>query len=319
LAELLGSLSHDSVNRFLLRERYEAKDLFDEIKPYINLVGGILSVDDTVADKPYSNPEKAELIGYFWSGKHHQVFKGINIITLYYRDPDGKSVPINYRIYDHLEGKTKNDYFREMLEEVASWGLKPLLVTGDSWYASLENLKFLRKKEVGFLFGIAKDRTVSPQPHHYTQVQNLEIPEQGLVTHLKGFGFVKLFRTVFKNEDDRHYILYFPESQELEQTTRQHFQHFHDIHWGIESYHRATKQVCSLERFRVRDTQAIKTHIFCAVRAFTQLEFMRVENLISNWYEVQRNLFKEVIREYILENRAKPLTANTHDCLPVNA
>jgi hypothetical protein len=319
LADILGDLSHDSVNRFLLRERYEPKDLFDEIQAYINLVGGILSVDDTVVDKPYSNPEKAELIGYFWSGKHRQVVKGINIVTLYYRDPEGKSLPINYRIYDYLEEKTKNDYFREMFEEVVSWGLKPSLVTGDSWYASLENLKFLKKKEVGFLFGIAKDRTVSPQPHHYTQVQNLEIPEQGLVTHLKGFGFVKLFRTVLKNEDDRHYILYFPESQELEQTTRQDFQTFHDMHWGIESYHRATKQICSLERFRVRDTQAIKTHIFCAIRAFTRLEFMRVENLISNWYELQRNLFKEVLRKYIMDNRAKPLRAITHDCLPVNA
>jgi len=132
LAEILGNLSHDSINLFLLRERYEPKDLFEEIKPYINLVGGILSVDDTVADKPYSNPTKAKLIGYFWSGKHHQVFKGINIVTLYYRDPDGKAMPINYRIYDKQEGKTKNNYFREMVEEVIEWGVKPLLVTGDT-------------------------------------------------------------------------------------------------------------------------------------------------------------------------------------------
>ena len=80
---------------------------------------------------------------------------------------------------------------------------------------------------------------------------------------------------------------------------------------ALKAIRRATKQLCSLERFRVRDTQAIKTHIFCAIRAFTQLEFMRVENLISNWYEVQRSLFKEVIREYIVENRAKPLTHYT--------
>jgi hypothetical protein len=206
-----------------------------------------------------------------------------------------------------------------MFEEVISWGLKPWLVTGDSWYSSLENLKFLRKKEVGFLFGIAKDRTVSNQPHEYRQVQSLEIPENGLLTHLKGFGFVKLFRTVFRNEDDRHYILYRPAPQELENTTRQEFQSLHDIHWGIESYHRATKQVCSLERFMVRDSEAIRTHIFCSIRAFVQLEFMRVENLISNWYEVQRNLFKEVIREYILENRAMTVRANTHDSSPVNA
>ena len=319
MADILGNLSHDSVNRFLLREKYQPKDLFDEIKPYINLVGGTLSVDDTLVDKPYSNPDKTELIGYFWSGKHHQVFKGINIVTLYYCDPEGKSVPVNYRIYDKQEEKTKNDYFREMFEEMISWGLLPSLVTGDSWYASLANLKFLKKKEVGFLFGVAKDRTVSNQPHQYTQVQSLEVPEQGLVTHLKGVGFVKLFRTGFKNEDDRHYILYLPEPKELEQITRQEFQRVHDIHWGIESYHRATKQVCSLERFLVRDTSAIKNHIFCSIRGFVQLEFMRVENLISNWYEVQRNLFKEAIRGYILENRVQAVRSNTHDCLPVNA
>jgi len=30
LSEVMGSISHDSVNRFLERERYEPKDLFDE-------------------------------------------------------------------------------------------------------------------------------------------------------------------------------------------------------------------------------------------------------------------------------------------------
>ena len=69
----------------------------------------------------------------------------------------------------------------------------------------------------------------------------------------------------------------------------------------------------------VRDTTAIKNHIFCSIRAFVQLEFMRVENLISNWYELQRNLFKEAIREYILENRAKAVSSDAYGCLPVNA
>lgn len=71
LAEILEGLSHDSVNRFLLRERYDPKDLFDEVKQQINVVGGTLSGDDTVIDKPYSDPTLTELIGYFWSGKHH--------------------------------------------------------------------------------------------------------------------------------------------------------------------------------------------------------------------------------------------------------
>ena len=34
-----------------------------------------------------------------------------------------------------------------MLSEVLAWGLRPIYVTGDSWYSSKENLKFLKKQE----------------------------------------------------------------------------------------------------------------------------------------------------------------------------
>ncbi|MEO0966875.1 MAG: hypothetical protein AAFX80_00740, partial [Cyanobacteria bacterium J06639_18] len=80
---MLENVSHDSVNRFLLRERYEPKYLFDIVKANINLIRGILSVDDTVLEKIYSNPKYAELIDYFWSGKYHKSIKGLNLITLY--------------------------------------------------------------------------------------------------------------------------------------------------------------------------------------------------------------------------------------------
>ena len=86
LAEILPKISHDSVNRFLWRERYEPKDLFDTVTKIIELKGGIVSVDDTVIEKHYSDPECAELIGYFWSGKYHKSIKGLDLITLYYSD-----------------------------------------------------------------------------------------------------------------------------------------------------------------------------------------------------------------------------------------
>jgi hypothetical protein len=70
------------VNRFLLRERYEPKDLFNIVSEAINVTGGIVSVDDTVIEKLYSNPQYAELIGYFWSWKYHKSIKGLNLITL---------------------------------------------------------------------------------------------------------------------------------------------------------------------------------------------------------------------------------------------
>ena len=143
---------------------------------------------------------------------------------------------------------------------------------------------------------------LSNEPHKYCQVRNLVIPESGLRTHLKEFGFVKLFRKDFKKEDSRHYILYLPNEEKIKDITRNEFMTIHDTHWGIETFHRAIKQVCGICRFMVRDTHAIKTHIFCSLQAFVRLEFMRVEKIISNWYEVQRNLFTLVVREHIFAN-----------------
>jgi len=69
----------------------------------------------------------------------------------------------------------------------------------------------------------------------------------------------------------------------------------------------------------VRTTEAIKTHFFSAIRAFTQLELMRAEELIENWYEVQRTLSLQVAREFILEHLKQKVGLNTHNQLPVNA
>ncbi len=87
------SISHDSVNRFLNRGSYSPLDLYNEVKPGLDLQGGTLSVDDTVLDKPYAN--YIAYIGYYWSGKHHKVTKGINLITLYYTDKQGNHQPLD--------------------------------------------------------------------------------------------------------------------------------------------------------------------------------------------------------------------------------
>jgi hypothetical protein len=301
LSEVMADLSHDSVNRFLLREQYTPRDLFDEVKDLLILTGGIASADDSVLDKPYTDPNKTDLIGYFWSGKHKRTVKGINLITLYYTDVAGTSYPVNFRLYDKREGKTKNDYFREMVSEVREWGLDITWVTGDSWYSGIENLKVLRNEKVGFLFGIAGNRQVSIEQGTYVQVKTLKIPESGLVVYLKEFGWVKVFCQNFKHEV-RHYIMYLPEEAELRNLKRLDFRQIHDSHWQIESFHRVIKQVCNIERFQVRTESVIRTHLFCALQAFCKLQTMRVEGLIDNLYQVSRQLFVPVIRQFIKEN-----------------
>jgi len=113
--------------------------------------------------------------------------------------------------------------------------------------------------------------------------------------------------------------MYTPEKDALLLISRTEFEELHSIHWGIECYHRAIKQVCGIERFMVRTTSAIKTHFFSAIRAFTQLELMRSEELIENWYELQRNLSVQVTRDFILEHLKQNVGLNAHSQFSVNA
>jgi hypothetical protein len=289
-------ISHDSVNRFLWRETYTPLDLFNESKIGLNLKGGTLSVDDSVLDKPYSY--NVDLVGYFWSGKHHKVVKGINLITLYYTDIHGQHRPINYRIYDKADGKTKNEYFQDMLAEVLKWGLEPAFVTGDSWYSGIKNLKTVKNHALGFIFAIESNRLVSVCKGTWIQVQRLEIPEEGREVWLRGFGQVKLFRTQLK-EQLRHYVVHLPETKQLEPFRREDFLKKHDEHWQVEQYHRAIKQVCHIERFQVRGAVPIRNHIFASICGYVQLQKLCALDLINNCYDLQRNLFGEIVASFI--------------------
>ena len=55
-----------------------------------------------------------------------------------------------------------------MSTEVLVWGLKPKTVTTDAWGASRKNLKFLIDLGLGFLMGIAKNRSCSINGKDYT-------------------------------------------------------------------------------------------------------------------------------------------------------
>lgn len=97
-------------------------------------------------------------------------------------------------------------------------------------------------------------------------------------------------------------MLYQPKENELKEINRQQFRTIHDTHWQIESFHRVIKQVGNVERFQVRTESGVRTHLFCALQAFSQLQTMRVEGLIDNLYQVSRQLFVPVIRQFIIQN-----------------
>jgi hypothetical protein len=300
----LLNISHDSVNRFLNRESYSPRDMFDEAKLTLNLTGGVLSIDDSVLDKPYSN--YIGYVGYYYSGKHHAAVKGINLITLYYTDPQGNHQPVNFRVYDKSENKTKNDYFQEMFSEVLTWGIKPLFVTMDSWYSGVKNLKTIKNNQIGFCVALESNRLVSIEKGTWMQIQALDISENGSVVWLREFGEIKVFRTHLKNQV-RHYAAYLPQKHDesndkgdaLVNFSKSDFEKLHDQHWQIEQYHRAIKQVCNIESFQVRNKTAVKNHIFSAICGYVKLQQMRATDIIINCYQLQRVMFNQVITTFI--------------------
>ena len=137
-----NSVAHDAYTRLLQRIPPDSQALWQEVESLIEKAKGILVIDDTTLDKPYA--EKMAMVTSHWSGKHHAVVMGINLISLLWTDGEAH-LPSDFRFYNHAQdGLTKNDHFRNMLIVARERGFSPELVAFDSWYSSLDNLKLVR-------------------------------------------------------------------------------------------------------------------------------------------------------------------------------
>ena len=231
--------SHDSLTRLLQKEEANSEALWKEAEPFIIKDGGILVIDDSTLDKPYA--QKMDLVSYHWSGKHHRVVKGINLVSMVWTNGD-IHVPCDYRIYDKEEGLTKNDHFMDMIEMAHKRGFKPECVGFDGWYSSLDNLKYIRNLGWTWLTRLIPNRQVNPDKTDNRPLGETVIDEQGSVVHLKGYGMIKVFNIVSKNGDIGYWA-----TNSLDMNTLECLS-FGEKTWGIEEYHREIKQYCGIER-----------------------------------------------------------------------
>lgn len=281
---------HDAFTRLLHRLEPDALTLWKEAAVQVERQGGVLVVDDSTLDKPYA--KKMELIHRHWSGKHHAVVEGINLITLLWSEGD-RHVPLDYRIYDKAgDALTKNDHFRTLLETAHTRGFVPECVVFDSWYSSLENLKQIRAWDWVWLTRLKANRLVNPDRTGARPVAQVNTDAHGTLVHLKGYGLIRLFLIVTPDGDREYWAT---NDLNMKALTRVRFAGYA---WTIETYHRGIKQYCGVERAQVRAARAQRNHIGLALRAFLRLECHCYRKEIS-WFEAKLAIIRPAIRTYL--------------------
>lgn len=279
-------MAHDAVSRMLSRGEISPESVWRQAEPLVSRQKGYLLVDDTVVDKPYA--EKIELVRWQYSGTHHDVVKGIGVITLLWTDGE-KHVPIDFRVYDpDGDGKTKNQHFRDMLATALERGFTPACVLFDCWYASLENLKKIRKLKWMWLTQLKKNRIVD----YSEPLETKQIPPEGLRVHLRKYGFILVFRTDAPNGTVKYW------ATSNEELSIDEFDRLRRTRWRIENYHRGLKQHCGVSRCQSRSRTSQITHIAASILAFIKLEITRLAQKLS-WHEQKQNITRNAIRCYL--------------------
>jgi hypothetical protein len=296
-----GDPSHDAFTRHLHRLFPNTDRLWSEVREHVDLKKGCLICDDSTLDKFYSR--KIELVTRHWSGKHKRVVSGINLITLLWTDGE-RYLPVDYRIYNKsVDALTKNDHFLDMLRTAAERGFTPEFTLFDTWYASLENLKFIRSLGWLWLTRLECNRHINPDKTENRPVKEAFLSEQGNIVHLKGYGMINVFKKVRKDDDFEYWA-----SNDLKMTDLMRLK-YAEISWMVETYHRGIKQFCGIERCQARSERAQRNHIELALRAFLRLEYHCFVKGIS-WFEAKISIVRNAVRAYL----AKPIYTLT----PVN-
>lgn len=286
--------AHDAFTRLLHRLEPDPATLWREVEPQVERTRGVLVVDDSTLDKPYA--KKMELVHRHWSGKHHRVVDGINLITLLWTDGE-QYVPCDWRVFDKPnDGQTKNEHLAAMLLTAKQRQFAPECVLFDSWYASIDNLRLVRDCGWRWLTRFKSNRRVNINRQGYRYVRDSAISETGTNAWVEGYGLVRLFRIVAANGEAEYWATNDVDMDAIERLE------YAGMSWGIEVYHRALKQECHAEHAMVRAGRAQRNHIGMAIRAFVRLEWHRVRTGES-WTQAKRSVYRFAVRHYLTHPR----------------
>ncbi|AGN15017.1 TPA: transposase [Legionella pneumophila] len=192
-----GAFAHNKVTRFLRFEHFGSKSLWHYVKKPVRsqeTVGGVLILDDSIEEKPYS--DENEVNCWYYSHAKGAVLKGINILYCMVRYADF-SVSIGYKVIKkdiaYCDIKTrqtrrkssvnKNQLFQSLIAQAITNKVMFDYVLADNWFGSKANMVHIHKDlQKSFIIGIKSNLTLALSENdakngRYQQVRALELEE----------------------------------------------------------------------------------------------------------------------------------------------
>lgn len=313
LAALLPDLSHDQVTRFLSQQELTQKDLWKIVKTHLRPIQSeeaVLILDDSIEEKPYT--DASELVCTHFDHVTGRYVKGINLMSCLYFS-QGVSLPVNFHLIQKTElvtdpktGKekwqspiSKNEIAREMIASAIKRQIPFRYVLNDIWFASAENMVFIKSKKKDFVMPLKNNRKVAlseelKKQGKWQTISSLSFDSDApLPVHLEGVTFaLLLYRHVFTNEDGSEGIQYLVTSDLSLNASS--MMTIYQKRWKVEEYHKSLKSNASFSKSPTKRVRTQSNHFFCCLVAFVKLETCRIRTAL-NHFALKGKLYQAAI------------------------
>lgn len=313
-----GEVSHDKVTRFLSREDFGSRELWQLVKKEVREVeseDGVLIFDDTVQEKMHT--DENELICWHYDHTKGRSVKGINLVNCLYHSQEA-SIPVNFELvkkphqYCDLKTKqvkrrsdrTKNEMVRDMLKASQQQRLKYRYVLFDIWFSASETLSFIVENiKKHFISAVKSNRLValSETDKHegkFIPMSDLDYSSQGPVqVWVKGLDFpVLAHKQIFTNKDGSKGTLYLICS-DLD-CDKDAIEAIYKKRWKVEVYHKTMKQNANLAKSPTKRVRTQSNHIFMTIYATFKLECLSIKKKLNHFALRSKLLIKATRSAY---------------------
>jgi hypothetical protein len=310
-----GSISHDQVSRFLAGEKRTSADWWRVVKSYVRQIEsdeGVLIVDDSIAEKPYT--DENDIICRHYDHTSGGSVKGINFMTALYHS-QGLSLPVGFTLIAktewYLDAKTgkqkrrspvsKNEYYRLMLQQAVENQIRFRYVLNDVWFSAADNMMLVKRGlQRDFVMPVKSNRKLAltladKQQGRYRRVDTLVLEEKAVhEVYLESVDFpLLLVKQVFTNEDGSTGLLYLVTSDLT--LTYDGITTTYRKRWHVEPYHKSLKQNAALEKSPTQTVTAQTNHFFAALCAFLKLEWLKSATKL-NHFAIKTKLYLSAVK-----------------------